>query len=150
MAGATSSPFALFGVLLLIVVNLRGVRESVVPLIPIMPAFRCYHVLLVYTLVAHIPELPEIVTTTPGFLANASGDWPDGDDLLLLCAPTAFGAGTYTGIEAVSNGLPIIREPKVDNGKRTMWYMAISLAVMVTRTDDRVSVVRCRASPGRP
>ncbi len=42
-----------------------------------------------------------------------------------------MGAGTYTGIEAVSNGLPILREPKVQTGKHTMRYMAISLSVMV-------------------
>jgi hypothetical protein len=42
-----------------------------------------------------------------------------------------MGAGTYTGIEAVSNGLPILREPKVKTGKRTMHYMAFSLALVV-------------------
>ncbi|MGH7455546.1 MAG: APC family permease, partial [bacterium] len=40
-------------------------------------------------------------------------------------------AGTYTGIEAVSNGLPILREPKVQTAKRTMLYMAVSLAFTV-------------------
>jgi hypothetical protein len=40
-----------------------------------------------------------------------------------------MGAGTYTGIEAVSNGIGIMREPKVETGKRTMAFMAISLAV---------------------
>src|SRR5258706_5648720 len=39
-----------------------------------------------------------------------------------------MGAGTYTGIEAVSNGLPILREPRTVAGKRTMLYMALSLA----------------------
>src|SRR4029077_6545937 len=39
------------------------------------------------------------------------------------------GAGTFTGIEAVSNGLAIMREPKVETGKRTMLYMAASLAI---------------------
>ncbi len=43
----------------------------------------------------------------------------------------SMGAGTYTGIEAVSNGLPVLRDPKVQTGKRTMKYMAYSLAVMV-------------------
>ena len=33
------------------------------------------------------------------------------------------------GIEAVSNGVQILREPKVANAKRTMLYMAVSLAV---------------------
>ena len=42
-----------------------------------------------------------------------------------------MGAGTFTGIEAVSNGLPILREPRVQTGKRTMQYMAASLSVTV-------------------
>ena len=40
----------------------------------------------------------------------------------------SLGGGTYTGIEAVSNGLPILREPRAETGKRTMIYMAMSLA----------------------
>jgi len=39
------------------------------------------------------------------------------------------GAGTYTGIEAVSNGVPIMREPRIATAKRTMLYMAASLAI---------------------
>ena len=41
----------------------------------------------------------------------------------------SLGGGTYTGIEAVSNGLQIMRDPKVQTGKRTMLYMAASLAI---------------------
>jgi hypothetical protein len=41
----------------------------------------------------------------------------------------SLGGGTYTGIEAVSNGLQILREPRVKTGRRTMTYMAVSLAV---------------------
>ena len=41
----------------------------------------------------------------------------------------SMGAGTYTGIEAVSNGLQIMREPKVQTARRTMTLMAMSLAV---------------------
>ena len=41
----------------------------------------------------------------------------------------SMGAGTYTGIEAVSNGIQIMREPKVATARRTMTYMAFSLAV---------------------
>ena len=42
-----------------------------------------------------------------------------------------MGAGTYTGIEAVSNGIPILREPKVATARKTMFLMAISLSFMV-------------------
>jgi len=45
----------------------------------------------------------------------------------VLLRAYSLGAGTYTGIEAVSNGLPIMREPKVRTGKRTMAYMAVPL-----------------------
>jgi len=48
---------------------------------------------------------------------------------LLFLRAYSLGAGTYTGIEAVSNGLSIMREPRVATGKRTMVYMATSLAV---------------------
>src|SRR5207244_2203816 len=36
---------------------------------------------------------------------------------------------TYTGIEAVSNGVQIMREPKVRTAKRTMVLMSVSLAL---------------------
>ena len=42
-----------------------------------------------------------------------------------------MGAGTFTGIEAVSNGIPVLREPKVRTAKHTMRYMAFSLAFIV-------------------
>jgi amino acid transporter len=40
----------------------------------------------------------------------------------------SLGGGTFTGIEAVSNSTDILRDPKVETGKRTMLYMAVSLA----------------------
>ncbi|HEX7500251.1 MAG TPA: KUP/HAK/KT family potassium transporter, partial [Polyangia bacterium] len=48
---------------------------------------------------------------------------------MVFTAAFARGSGTYTGIEAVSNGLQIMREPRVHTGKKTMVYMAISLAM---------------------
>ena len=49
--------------------------------------------------------------------------------LLIFLQAYSRGAGTYTGIEAVSNGVSAMREPQVPNAKRTMLYMAVSLAV---------------------
>ena len=51
--------------------------------------------------------------------------------LFLILRSYSMGAGTFTGIEAVSNGIPVLREPKVQTAKRTMSYMAFSLAFMV-------------------
>src|SRR5438045_9180632 len=52
---------------------------------------------------------------------------PRGVTLIFLRA-FSLGGGTYTGIEAVSNGVVILREPRVHTGRRTMLYMATSLA----------------------
>ena len=51
--------------------------------------------------------------------------------LAVLLRAYSLGAGTYTGIEAVSNGLDTLREPRVQTGKRTMIYMAASLSFVV-------------------
>ena len=57
---------------------------------------------------------------SPGATLGAEGCLP------LFLRAYSMGAGTYTGIEAVSNGLHIMREPKVDTAKRTMALMAAS------------------------
>jgi hypothetical protein len=49
--------------------------------------------------------------------------------LLLFVRAYSLGGGTYTGIEAVSNGVQIMREPKVRTAQRTMVLMASSLAI---------------------
>jgi hypothetical protein len=49
--------------------------------------------------------------------------------LSLLLYAYSLGGGTYTGIEAVSNSMAVMREPRVATGKRTMLYMAISLSL---------------------
>ena len=48
----------------------------------------------------------------------------------ILIKAYAVGAGTYTGIEAVSNNVHVLAEPRVKTGKRTMALLAASLALM--------------------
>jgi len=40
------------------------------------------------------------------------------------------GRRTFTGIEAVSNSMQTLREPRVDTGKKAMLYMAVSLSFL--------------------
>ena len=69
--------------------------------------------------------------------------------LLLFVHAYSLGGGTYTGIEAVSNGVPIMREPRVQTAKRTMLYMAVSLAFTAAGPAGLLPAVerrrRCRA-----
>jgi amino acid transporter len=48
--------------------------------------------------------------------------------IALLMRAFSMGGGTYTGLEAVSNNVNMLAEPRVPNGKWTMFYMATSLA----------------------
>jgi hypothetical protein len=116
---------------LLTLLNLRGVKESVLPLVPIFLIFILTHIFAIgYALLTHSAEYPAIVQGIGediGSLSSQIGAW--GVVFLVLHA-YSMGAGTFTGIEAVSNGLPILREPRVQTAKRTMRYMAISLSFM--------------------
>jgi amino acid transporter len=113
----------------LILMNIRGVKESVLVLTPIFLAFIASHVLLVgYGILRHGTEIGHLLSDTVQDTRQAvSGIGLAGVGIVLLRA-FSLGGGTYTGIEAVSNGVGILREPRVENGKRTMLYMATSLA----------------------
>jgi amino acid transporter len=114
---------------LLIILNLRGMKEAIQILLPIFLGFVATHlVLIVYGIFAHATHLPELVPNTLNetvSLANHMG-WAGVAGMLLLAY--SQGGGTYTGLEAVSNNVNILAEPRVHTGKMTMFYMALSLA----------------------
>lgn len=114
---------------LLIVLNLRGIKESVVVLVPIFFAFLLTHIIVIlYGIVAHLDTAPTVIATSYQESQTGLHDLGVVGMGLILLRAYSLGGGTYTGIEAVSNGLQILREPRVETGKRTMMYMAISLA----------------------
>ena len=118
--------FLIFGLILL---NLRGTKESVQFLLPIFLLFVIMHTIAITLGVGtKIGELPSIVSQSVHKSVGdirGIGTWAT---LGILLHAYSLGGGTYTGIEAVSNGLPVLREPRVETGKRTMLYMAVSLA----------------------
>ncbi|OGW41272.1 MAG: amino acid transporter [Nitrospirae bacterium GWD2_57_9] len=124
--------FAIAGVLVLTLMNMRGVRESVLPLVPIFLTFVFTHAfIIVYALVMKAGNFGDVARATGADLVQSHAELGTFGVFALLLRAYSMGAGTYTGIEAVSNGLPILREPKVVTGKRTMRYMAVSLAITV-------------------
>ncbi len=114
----------------MIILNIRGVKESITVLAPIFIIFIITHVILLgYGIFSHIGEVGPVVSHVgTGLSKDLSAIGFVGIAMLFLRA-YSLGGGTYTGIEAVSNGLQIMREPRVQTGKRTMAYMAISLAI---------------------
>ncbi len=122
---------SLAGVLVLLVMNMRGVKESVVILTPIFLVFILTHgFAIVVGLSSHVPEIGALASATRADLRATTAQVGTFGMIFLIFRAFSLGAGTFTGIEAVSNGLPILREPKVQTAKRTMTYMSISLAFM--------------------
>lgn len=116
-------------ILLLVILNIRGIRESVTVLAPIFMLFAVTHLLAILGGFAlHVPQLGATVRSVGAGFQDGASTLGLGGMLLLLLHAYSLGGGTYTGIEAASNGLPMLREPRVRNGKRTMLLMAASLA----------------------
>jgi len=124
------TPFEVLAIVFLVVINLRGIKESVTLLAPIFVVFVLTHAFLIgYGVLKHVPEIGAVAADLrTGFQGGLTTLGLGGMALLFLRA-FSMGGGTYTGIEAVSNGLQILREPRVHNGKKTMVYMSVSLAV---------------------
>jgi len=118
-----------FFIAVLIILNLRGLKEAIRVLLPIFLGFVITHfVLIVYGIFAHASYLPDLVPNTlaeTSLLAEDIG-WIAIAGMLLLAY--SQGGGTYTGLEAVSNNVNMLAEPRVRTGRMTMVYMALSLA----------------------
>ncbi len=113
----------------LIYLNLRGTKEAVLLLLPIFLLFVLAHLFAISLgVIPKAADIPILAATTYQKTTGnvqALGLWAT---VFLVLHAYSLGGGTYTGIEAVSNGLQVLREPRVETGKRTMLYMATSLA----------------------
>src|SRR4051812_34599967 len=123
-------PVELVAIALLTILNLRGVKESIRVLLPIFVTFLVTHVILIGGSVGfHLGRADDVARQVGTGLSHDLGTMGFFALALLFLRAYSLGAGTYTGIEAVSNGLSIMREPRVLTGKRTMVYMSTSLAI---------------------
>ena len=121
--------FVAFLILMLVIMNLRGVKESIIALAPIFIVFVATHILLIlYGIFYHADQFGLVLNQFNGSFKQDIGAIGFIGVLAIFLRAFSLGGGTYTGIEAVSNGMQILREPRVQTGKRTMLYMAVSLA----------------------
>jgi len=116
-------------ILFLMYLNLRGMKESIKIFLPIFLSFVIAHVIIIlYGVTAHGNHFNFVfhetwaqtkqVSTSVGWFFVAA----------LLLRAYSLGGGTYTGLEAVSNNVNNLAEPRVKTGKWAMFYMAVSLS----------------------
>jgi amino acid transporter len=142
--------FAVCVVLLMTVLNMRGVKESILPLVPIFLAFLFTHVFVIlYAIFTHLPALKGIAVSTGADVHSSISEVGFWGMIFLVVRAYSMGAGTYTGIEAVSNGIPVLREPRAETAKHTMRYMAASLAFMVLGLALAYLIYQVGSEPGK-
>lgn len=122
--------FTEIGLLILLgVLNLRGMKESIKILIPIFLTFFITHaILIIYGILKHSERLTHLIPDTYHETINLSNEAGWIFILALFLRAYSLGGGTYTGIEAVSNNVNRLSPPRVTTGKWAMGYMALSLS----------------------
>ncbi|HVX38547.1 MAG TPA: APC family permease [Gemmatimonadaceae bacterium] len=122
-------PICLVVLAMLTVVNLRGVRESgYVFMIPTYLFVACMGAMLAWgiakSLASHGHPVPVVSVPHPAPAVQAASAW-------LLFRAFASGCTAMTGVEAVSNGVPVFKAPTVRLAARTLMLIVGALAVML-------------------
>ena len=136
----------------LLMLNLRGFRESVGMLAAILGVFLATHaVVLAVALLSNASQIRGIVGGAQESLRSDLADPKIGfvAILFLFLRGYSLGGGTYTGIESVANATNIMRAPVVRTAKRTMLYMSISLAVLAAGILICYVLTGVRPEPGK-
>jgi len=122
-------PAEVFLIFFLIILNLRGVRESILVMAPIFFLFLLTHLVLIAGgIISHAPLLPATLSTAQSDFGTGLQLLGWGGLFLIFIHAYSLGGGTYTGIESIANSVANMREPRVQTAKRTIVYSAASLA----------------------
>ncbi|TQK17965.1 amino acid/polyamine/organocation transporter (APC superfamily) [Microbacterium sp. SLBN-154] len=114
--------FAVGFVILLVLVNLRGVREaSFAFAIPTYVFIGSVAVMVVVALIRTALGDPPIASSAE--YAVQAEELTQAATILLILRAFSSGCSALTGVEAVSNGVPAFRRPKVKNAQWTLVLM---------------------------
>ncbi|CUH93954.1 putative membrane protein [Propionispora sp. 2/2-37] len=113
----------LFGILMLI--NLRGVRESSTAFV--FPTYCFIFGILTLLLSGFYQALTQQAPVIPPESLTRQWDWTMA---FLILRAFANGCSSMTGIEAISNGVPMFKEPEVRNATITTVWMSGILGFM--------------------
>ena len=116
-------------VILIILVNLRGVREaSLLFAIPTYVFIASVAVMIVVGLVQTFSGNPPVASSAE--YAVHAEDLTQAAVILLVLRAFSSGCSALTGVEAVANGVPAFRKPKVRNAQSTLALMG-TIAVLL-------------------
>jgi len=113
-------------VALVMVINLRGVRESgTVVAVPTFYFMAVMYLTVGVAIVRHLAGTLGTVTDPPPL--HHAGDQLVPISLFLLLHAFSSGTTALTGVEAISNGIPAFKEPRSRNAGITLLWMSVIL-----------------------
>jgi amino acid transporter len=119
----------ILAILLLSILNLRGMKESIKFLMPVFLGFVVTHIILVsYGIISHHFGMSELFPQAAREASELSNYMGLIFTISLFLKAFSMGGGTYTGLEAVSNNVHTLVEPRIKTAKLTMFWVALSLA----------------------
>ncbi len=106
-------------------------KESIKFLLPIFLGFMITHVsLIIYGIASHHYGLSSLIPQAAQEANEMQSSMGWLFVLSVFLKAFSMGGGTYTGLEAVSNNVNTLSEPRVKTAKTTMLLVAVSLAFM--------------------
>ncbi|MBC2283626.1 APC family permease [Listeria booriae] len=112
-------PLAIILVIVVTVINLRGVTESATILAIPVYLFVFSMIVMIVTGLIKLALGQDVTHET-----SSVGTHVSGVTLILLLRAFASGSASLTGIEAISNAVPLFKDPKAKNASRTLILMA--------------------------
>lgn len=120
---------AVFFILLIMIINLRGVKESGITFaIPTYFFITVMYITILVGLFRYFTGSLGIVANPPELTILAE---PQALSLFLILKAFASGTASVTGVEAISNGITAFREPRSKNAGTTLIFMAFILGSML-------------------
>lgn len=131
----TQAWIAVFGVVVLALVNLRGIREAgsvfAVPTYIFMVCILGMTVVgVIQAVTGHLGRAPSAnftIVPVPGYEQGIVGL----AGAFLLLRAFSSGAAALTGVEAISNGVPNFKKPKSKNAATTLLMLGVVAAAML-------------------
>jgi amino acid transporter len=117
-------PAALVLLLIITLLNLRGLRETgTLMAVPVYLFVVTYLIMLAYGAI-------RLLVDGPGSLAAVAPPAAVPFSALLVLRTFSAGCTALTGIEAISNGVPAFQEPQARNAQRTLVVMAVLMGTL--------------------
>ena len=123
-AGQHQLLICLIALAVLTAINMFGIGESAKVLMPFAVVFIGTTLAVIFVGITRSHPVA-VIGTHEAFHAT------EGIGLFLILKAFAAGCSAVTGVEAIANGVPAFREPRVRTAQRTMLALGLTLAIML-------------------